>query len=143
MKILIQKVKYAKLLVKDRILGEINDGYLIYLGIEKFDENREEEIVNKLLKIKFIDDGGKFKKSLSDLDKKIYLMIIPNVTLIAKIEKNKPEFNNLSKDVAKNIYDKFLSLLASKNFSFINGVFGEEMIIESQNAGPINFILNL
>ncbi len=143
MKILIQKVKYAKLLVKDRILGEINDGYLIYLGIEKFDENREEEIVNKLLKIKFIDDGGKFKKSLSDLDKKIYLMIIPNVTLIAKIEKNKPEFNNLSKDVAKNIYDKFLSLLASKNFSFVNGVFGEEMIIESQNAGPINFILNL
>lgn len=143
MKILIQKVKYAKLLVKDRILGEINDSYLIYLGIEKFDENREEEIVNKLLKIKFIDDGGKFKKSLSDLDKKIYLMIIPNVTLIAKIEKNKPEFNNLSKDVAKNIYDKFLSLLASKNFSFVNGVFGEEMIIESQNAGPINFILNL
>lgn len=143
MKILIQKVKYAKLLVKDRILGEINDGYLIYLGIEKFDENREEEIVNKLLKIKFIDDGGKFKKSLSDLDKKIYLMIIPNVTLIAKIEKNKPEFNNLSKDVAKNIYDKFLSLLASKNFSFVNGVFCEEMIIESQNAGPINFILNL
>lgn len=142
MKILIQKVKYSKLIIKEKIIGEIRNGYLIYLGIEKKDKNREEEIINKFLKFKFIDEAGKFKNSL--IEKYYPLMIIPNITLVSSVSNNKPEFKNSPlKDEAKNIYENFLKLLKSKKLFLVEGIFGEEMIIENQNDGPINFVLDL
>ena len=142
MKTLIQKVKSAKLFINNEIIGEIINGYLIYLGIEMIDRNREKEILQKLLRIKFIDEKGKFKKSL--IENKKPLMVIPNITLLAKINKSsKPEFIGISKDIAKEIYYNFLYEMENSKIEFISGIFGEEMIIESQNYGPINFLFNL
>lgn len=144
MKILIQKVKNSKLFIDNKVRGEIKEGYLLFLGIENKDIGREEKIVDKLLKIKFIDKEGKFKKSISKFDNKISLMIIPNITLVAKIEKNGLEFKDcLDKKIAKNIYKNFLNLIKNRGLNFVNGIFGADMLIESQNNGPINIILDL
>ncbi|GIW66082.1 MAG: hypothetical protein KatS3mg094_601 [Candidatus Parcubacteria bacterium] len=142
MKILIQKVKFAKCFINKQLIGEINNGYLIYIGIEEKDESREEEIIEQLLKIKFIDEENKFKKSLLEIKPEI--MLIPNITLVSNIETNKPEFKNSpSRKMAERIYYRVLKILQNKNFFIKNGIFGENMIIESQNIGPINFILDI
>ena len=142
MKILIQKVKNTKCFNNEKLISKINNGYLIYIGIEEKDEDREEEIVEQILKIKFVDEENKFKKSLLEIKPEI--MLIPNITLVSNININKPEFRNSPpKQIAERIYYKILRLLQDKNFFVKSGVFGENMIIESQNIGPINFILDI
>ncbi|MCS6956579.1 MAG: D-aminoacyl-tRNA deacylase [Patescibacteria group bacterium] len=142
MKILIQKVKFAKLWIKGKLIGEIGDGYILYLGVEKKDKNREEKIVENLVRIKFIDEEGKFKKSLKQENKQ--LMIISNITLIARWEKNKPEFTEGPIfEEAKTIFDNFIYLLKKENLFIISGVFGTEMFVESENIGPINFVIEI
>lgn len=144
MKILIQKVKNSKLFVNNKLKGEIQEGYLLFLGIENKDIDREEEICNSLLKIKFIDENDKFKTSISKSHKNISLMIIPNITLVAKIKKNNLEFKECpDKKIAEDIYKNFLNLIKKKGLNFVSGIFGAKMVIESQNDGPINIILDL
>jgi D-tyrosyl-tRNA(Tyr) deacylase len=142
MTFIIQRVIFSKLIVDNQVRGEINNGYLIYLGIVKNDYQREREIIDQFLKIKFIEDEGKFKISLND--KKYPLMIIPNITLISNLNKKRIEFKNSpSQEIAQKIFNNFINLLREKGFYVISGVFGAQMIIESQNLGPINFIFEL
>ncbi|GIW66457.1 MAG: D-aminoacyl-tRNA deacylase [Candidatus Parcubacteria bacterium] len=141
MKILIQKVKYAKCFVNEKLVSEIGNGYLIYLGIENKDQHREDKIIRKILKIKFLDQDGKFKNNF--LEFKPEIMIIPNITLISNINSNRIEFkNNPSKLIAEDIYNNILILFQDYGFNIKTGIFGSNMIIESQNDGPINFIFD-
>jgi len=142
MTFIIQRVIFSKLIVDNQVRGEINNGYLIYLGIVKNDYQREREIIDQFLKIKFIEYEGKFKLSLND--KKYPLMIIPNITLISNLNKKRIEFKNSpSQEIAQKIFNNFINLLREKGFYVISGVFGAQMIIESQNLGPINFIFQI
>ncbi|MCS7184156.1 MAG: D-aminoacyl-tRNA deacylase [Patescibacteria group bacterium] len=142
MKILIQRVKFAKLRVGGELIGEIREGYLLYLGIEKKDKNREGKIVKNLMRIKFIDEKGKFKKSLKQESKP--LMVISNITLIARWESNRPEFfEGPVFEEAKIIFSNFIHFLKNENLFVISGFFGAEMFVESENIGPINFVIEI
>jgi len=54
MKILIQRVEYAKLYVNEKLISEIDNGFLVFVGIEKGDEDKIEKSIEKLLNIKII-----------------------------------------------------------------------------------------
>jgi len=143
MEILIQKVDYAKLYVGKNLFSEIENGFLIFVGIEKNDENKIEKAIEKLMNIKIIgDENGKFKYSLKE--KPLPLLVVSEITLIPNFEENKPEFTNSPpKEIAEKIYLEFIEKLKEKNFKVEKGVFGEFMEIENKNLGPVSFYLKI
>jgi D-tyrosyl-tRNA(Tyr) deacylase len=143
MRILIQRVKDTKLYVKNKLFSEIDNGFLIFLGIENRDEEKIDKAIDKILKIKIIEDEkGKFRYSLKE--KPYPLLVVSEITLISDFEENKPEFTNSpSKEIAERIYLEFVKRLKEKNFKVEKGAFGEFMEIENKNLGPVSFYLNI
>ncbi|MGC8981821.1 MAG: D-aminoacyl-tRNA deacylase [Minisyncoccia bacterium] len=143
MRILIQRVKDTRLYVKNKLVSKLDNGFLIFLGIENGDEEKIDKAIEKLLKIKIIEDeNGRFKYSL--LEKKFPLLVVSEITLIPEFEDNKPEFTNSpKKNLAEKIYLEFIEKLREKNFKVEEGIFGEFMEIENKNLGPVSFYLRL
>ncbi len=143
MKILIQRVEYAKLYVNKKLISEIDNGFLVFVGIEKGDEDKIEKSIEKLLNIKIIEDeNGKFKYSLKE--KPLPLLIVSEITLIPDFKENKPDFSNSPpKEIAKKIYLIFIDKLKEKKLIVEKGIFGEFMEIENKNLGPVSFYLKI
>lgn len=143
MKILIQRVEYAKLYVNKKLISEIDNGFLVFVGIEKGDEDKIEKSIEKLLNIKIIEDeNGKFKYSLKE--KPHPLLIVSEITLIPDFKENKLDFSNSpSKEIAEKIYLAFIDKLKEKNLRVEKGIFGEFMEIENKNLGPVSFYLKI
>lgn len=143
MRILIQRVEYAKLYVNKKLISEIDNGFLVFVGIEKGDEDKIEKSIEKLLNIKIIEDeNGKFKYSLKE--KPLSLLIVSEITLIPDFKENKPDFSNSpSKEIAEKIYLAFINKLKEKNLRVEKGIFGEFMEIENKNLGPVSFYLKI
>jgi D-tyrosyl-tRNA(Tyr) deacylase len=143
MKILIQRVEYAKLYVNKKLISEIDNGFLVFVGIEKGDEDKIEKSIEKLLNIKIIEDeNGKFKYSLKE--KPLPLLIVSEITLIPDFKENKPDFSNSpSKEIAEKIYTAFIDKLKERNLMVEKGIFGEFMEIENKNLGPVSFYLKI
>ncbi len=141
--LLIQRVEYAKLYVKGKLFSEIKDGFLVFVGIEKSDENKIEKAIDKFLKIKIIEDeNGKFKYSLNE--KPMPLLVVSEITLIPDFKDNKPEFTNSpQKEIAEKLYLNFIEALKEKGFNVERGLFGEFMEIENKNLGPVSFYLKI
>ena len=143
MRILIQRVEYAKLYVNKKLISEIDNGFLVFVGIEKGDEDKIEKSIEKLLNIKIIEDeNGKFKYSLKE--KPLPLLIVSEITLIPDFKENKPDFSNSpSKEIAEKIYLTFIDKLKERNLRVEKGIFGEFMEIENKNLGPVSFYLKI
>jgi len=95
MRVLIQRVKDTRLYVKNKLFSEIDNGFLIFLGIENGDEEKIDKAIDKILKIKIIEDEeGKFKYSLKE--KPYPLLVVSEITLISDFKENKPEFIKFS-----------------------------------------------
>lgn len=143
MKILIQRVEFAKIFVNKNLISEINDGFLVFLGIERGDGEKIEKALDKLLNIKIIEDeNGHFKYSLNE--KKFPLLLISQITLLPRFEKNKPEFTNSpEKERAHEIFEKFKNKLQENGLKVETGIFGDYMEVENKNLGPVSFILEI
>jgi D-tyrosyl-tRNA(Tyr) deacylase len=143
MKILIQRVEYAKLYVNEKLISEIDNGLLVFVGIEKGDEDKIEKSIEKLLNIKIIEDeNGKFKYSLKE--KPLPLLIVSEITLIPDFKENKTDFSNSPpKEIAEKIYLTLINKLKEKNLMVEKGIFGEFMEIENKNLGPVSFYLKI
>lgn len=143
MKILIQRVEYAKLYVNEKLISEIDNGFLVFVGIEKGDEDKIEKSIEKLLNIKIIEgENGKFKYSLKE--KPLPLLIVSEITLIPDFKENKPDFSNSPpKEIAEKIYLTLINKLKEKNLIVEKGIFGEFMEIENKNLGPVSFYLKI
>ncbi len=138
MKLLIQKIKNLKI---DEI--EINEGFLIFVGIEKGDENKNlKEIVNYLENLQIVDKEGKFFQKIKDL--KPILIFISNITLLANFEKFRINFNQaLEPEKAKKIFNDFVKIWQNLGYEVFYKEFGSFLEISYINIGPINFIIEI
>lgn len=143
MKILIQRVDYAKLYIKNNLISKIDDGFLVFIGIEKGDENKIDRFIEKILKIKIIeDDNGKFTLSLKE--KTYPILLVSQITLIPDFKDNKPDFSNSPpKEEAKKIFEEIKNRLIEKGLQVESGIFGEFMEIENKNIGPVSFFFEI
>ena len=143
MKALIQRVKRAKVKIDDVIYSEIEQGILIFLGVEKNDtEGHAEFLASKISKLRIFDDEeGKMNLSVKDITGEI--LVVSQFTLASDCKKGtRPSFDNAKKpDEAKEIYEKFISFVKQNNISVKTGVFGAIMEIELINDGPVTFVL--
>ena len=145
MRIVIQRVREASVKINDKIVGEIQQGLLVLLGIEHVDSELDADyLIKKLIHLRiFGDDEGKMNLSVSDISGS--LLIVSQFTLFADTKKgNRPSFIRSAKpEQARPLYDYFLSQL-KKSFSgkIENGVFGANMLVELINDGPVTIIID-
>ena len=143
MKIIIQRVNYAKMFVNDKFKEEIKEGVLAFIGV-KTDDTKEdvEYCVEKLINLRiFNDESGKLNLSIKDLKKEV--MAVSNFTIYGNTKKGRrPSFVDSAKaEKAKELYDLFLKKLREKSIKFGSGEFGEYMKIISESDGPVNLII--
>lgn len=143
MKLIFQRVKKAKVSATEKVVGQIETGLLVFIGIGKGDS--EEEIIescNKLLNLRiFENDENKFDKSVLDI--KGELLIIPQFTLFADCSKgNRPYFGEAARpEIAQPLFESFVNELKKSGLKVESGVFGAKMEIEVVNDGPVTIIL--
>ena len=144
MRVVIQRVLQAKVEVNSRTVGQIDKGFLVYLGVGKDDTiNDAEFIAEKLVNLRiFPDEAGKMNRSLLDVGGKI--LLISNFTLHGDCRKGRrPGFDNAAQpQLAQQLYEKVADLITQQGIPVEKGVFGEYMHVTSTNDGPVTFLLD-
>ena len=145
MKIVIQRVSKASVIIQDKKVASINDGLLIFLGI--VDEDSLEDIKwlsNKIVNLRiFNDEQGVMNKSL--IDNKKDVIVVSQFTLHASTKKgNRPSYIKAAKpDVAIPLYKSFIKQLENDLRKPVQtGHFGADMKVELVNDGPVTIIID-
>ena len=143
MKVVIQRVKYANVKIEDKIVGKINKGFMILLGIGKNDTKKEADyIVKKICNLRvFEDENGKMNLSLKEVNGE--LLIVSQFTLYANCNSgNRPSFIDSAKpDVAIPLYEYVIKECKKQGFKVETGKFGADMKVELLNDGPVTIII--
>lgn len=143
MKIVLQRVEKASVKVDGQVIGAINQGYVVLLGVGKDDTKAEvEKYVDKMIKLRiFQDENGKTNLSLKDVDGQ--LLIISQFTLYADCKKgNRPNFLNAgSPQLAEELYEYFIERCKEQVEIVQSGSFGADMKVELVNDGPFTVVL--
>ena len=142
MRALIQRVSSASVLVDHQIVGAINIGVLVFLGIEKYDSaGRVEPLVDRIINYRiFSDSEGHMNHSLLDISAS--LLLVPQFTLVANTKKGtRPSFSPAANpELARDLYHLFINY-ASKKCDVHAGIFGADMKVNLCNEGPVTFLL--
>lgn len=145
MKLVIQRVNQAsvKKVETNEIVGQINHGLFVLVGIKKGDSFKEAEyLAEKLAKLRILSDEND-KMNLSILDKKEEVLVVSQFTLIAETKgQNRPSFLGAADPLeAKEIYDYFVNKIIEKGIKVETGSFGDYMKIETTLDGPVTILL--
>ncbi len=143
MKLVIQRVKHAKVEVENKIVGKIGQGFLVLLGVGPDDTKETADyLVQKLIKLRvFEDENGKMNLALKDINGE--LLIVSQFTLYADCSGgNRPSFTLAAKpDIANELYEYFISKCNKENVKVEHGILGADMKVELLNDGPVTIIL--
>ena len=144
MKLVVQRVKNSSVTVDNKIVGKIDKGYMVLLGIGPDDtEEIADYLLQKLVKLRiFEDENGKMNLYIKDIDGE--LLIISQFTLYADCNSgNRPSFVNAAKpEKANQLYEYFIQKCKEQNIRKVeSGIFGADMKVELLNDGPVTIIL--
>lgn len=145
MRVVIQRVKQANVLVDKQIIGEIGKGLMILLGIENEDTQEDIDwLVHKIKNLRiFNDESGVMNKSLLDIQGEV--LIISQFTLHAKTKKgHRPSYIHAAKpDVAIPLYEQFINTFKTQiNSKVASGQFGADMDVSLINHGPVTIMID-
>ena len=143
MKLVIQRVKNASVEVDKKIVGEIEKGFLVLIGIKVGDtKEKADYLVRKLCNLRvFTDENDKMNLSLKDVGGQ--LLIVSQFTLYGDCsEGNRPSFIEAARpDEAIPLYEYFCNECAQKGFDVQKGIFGADMKVQLLNDGPVTIII--
>lgn len=144
MRALIQRVTHAHVEIDNEVVGSIDKGYMILLGVGQNDtEQQAEKLWSKISKLRiFEDDAGKTNLSLSDVNGEV--LVVSQFTLYANCKKgNRPSFIEAgSPDEANRLYEYFVSLARQEAPHVATGQFGAMMNVSLTNEGPFTIWLD-
>lgn len=139
----VQRVKKASVTVNKNIVGQINHGLVVFLGIQKDDGDEAIEfLVNKIIGLRIFDnEKGKFDKSLQDIQGEI--LIVSQFTLLGDCRKGRrPGFDRAAlPDVAEELYVKFVDRARKSGLNVETGKFQAHMSVNIENDGPVTLII--
>jgi len=144
MKFVIQRVTSASCRVDDQITGQINRGFLVFIGVSDEDTTEiADKMTKKLLGLRiFEDENGKTNLALKDVEGE--LLLISQFTLYADCKKgNRPSFVRAGKpDAANEMYQYIIKKCKEEILVVEQGIFGADMKISLLNDGPFTIILD-
>jgi D-tyrosyl-tRNA(Tyr) deacylase len=139
----VQRVAWARVEIAGEVVGAIERGLLVYLGVGKGDGDAERAYVRtKVLGLRvFEDDAGKMNLSLADVGGA--LLVVSQFTLYGDAAKGRrPSFIDAARpEVAIPLYEKFISLLRERGLQVETGEFGAMMDVDLVNDGPVTLWL--
>ena len=144
MRFVIQRVKHASVTVEGKLLGKIEKGYMVLIGIcEADDEKIADKMVKKLIGLRiFEDENGKTNQDLHSV--KGSLLLISQFTLYANCKKgNRPSFVEAAKPEKANVLYEYIISECKKQVEKVErGEFGADMKVELLNDGPFTIVLD-
>ena len=142
MKVIVQRCRNGKVLVDNKIVGQIDNGLMLLVGFTKTDTKEQlEYLAKKVVNLRiFPDDNNVMNKSVLDVGGKI--LSVSQFTLYADTKKgNRPSYiNALNGEESIKLYEEFNNIL--KEYTEVEtGIFGSDMEVEFTNVGPTTIIL--
>lgn len=144
MKFVIQRVRHASVSVDSQIIGKIEKGFLVLVGVSQSDTKEiADKMVKKLIGLRiFEDENGKTNLDIKTVGGS--MLIISQFTLYADCKKgNRPSFINAgSPQMAEELYEYIIECCKKEIFVVEKGSFGADMKVELLNDGPFTIILD-
>lgn len=144
MRFVIQRVQHANVNVNGEIIGQIDKGLLVFIGVTHTDTKEiADKMVKKLVNMRiFQDENDKTNLALADVNGQ--LLLISQFTLYADCKKgNRPSFVNAGKpDMANDLYEYIIECCKESVPVVEKGSFGADMKIELLNDGPFTIVLD-
>ena len=140
----LQRVTTGKVKIGDRIVGDIDNGLVILLGVHR--DDKEEDIIflaDKVIGLRiFNDNNGKMNISLQDADGSV--LVISQFTLCGDWRKGRrPSFTKAADpDKGELLYEGFIDAVRSRGINVETGEFGAAMDVSLVNSGPVTFVLD-
>lgn len=144
MRAVIQRVKKARVLVKNKLVSQINSGFLVFLGIAQDDTEKELDwLVKKIVNLRIMSDKqGKMNKSLKEAGGE--MLLVSQFTLYGDCTKgNRPSFVKAAEPKkAERFYNLFITKAKSLGVEVKSGIFKAMMEVELVNDGPVTIMIN-
>lgn len=144
MRAVLTRVNSASVEIEGTVKGKIGKGFLILLGVHEEDTEAEAlKIADKICGLRvFEDDAGKMNLNPIDAGA-AELLIISQFTLFADCKSRRPGFTKAARpDKAIPLYELVITKCRENGFRVETGEFGAEMLVDSQNDGPVTIILD-
>ena len=144
MKFVIQRVKQASVTVDGEMIGKIDHGLLVFVGVAEDDTKQiADKMIDKLVKLRIFEDkNGKTNLSVSDVGGEF--LIVSQFTLYADCRKgNRPSFTRAGNPtLANELYEYMIASLQEKGFPTEHGSFGADMKVSLLNDGPVTILFD-
>lgn len=145
MRVVIQRVTHAQVKIDENVIGKINKGFLLLVGLKDGDDEAVvKKAAAKIAKMRiFEDENGKTNLSLKDVEGEI--LSVSQFTLLANTKKgNRPSFvEAMRPPKSKELWERFNEELEAKGFHVETGEFGADMQVSLENDGPFTIVLDL
>ena len=143
MKFIVQRVNKSQVKVEEKIVGKIDKGFMVLIGITHNDTKEIADfLVRKLINLRvFEDENGKMNLSLKDVQGS--LLLISQFTIYADCTNgNRPSFTNAAKpEFANELYEYIIEECKKQIPNVQTGIFGADMQVSLVNDGPVTIIL--
>jgi D-tyrosyl-tRNA(Tyr) deacylase len=145
MRAVIQRVHSASVQVHGSTVGQIGSGLLVFLGVGKDDSEEDADwLVARIAKLRIFEaETGRMDRSIRDIQGEA--LVISQFTLLGSLKKgNRPSFNRAAlPEQAVPLYESFVGQLSDALGREVpTGVFGEHMVIDARNDGPVTLVLD-
>ncbi len=144
MRAVLTRVRSASVEIEGKIKGQIGKGFLVLLGVHKSDGEKEaEKIADKICGLRiFEDENGKMNVNPADAGA-ASILLISQFTLFADCRSRRPGFSKAARpEKAIPLYEKVIALCREKGFEVQTGEFGADMLVTSENDGPLTILLD-
>ena len=144
MRAVVQRVTEASVKVDENIVGKINEGLMVLLGVGNDDNEKDlDYLVEKVLGLRIFQDEND-KMNLSLLDVKGELLVVSQFTLYGDVRKGKrPSFStSASPEIGNKYYEEFINKTRALGVKTETGIFGAHMDVSLVNNGPVTILLD-
>jgi len=144
MRAVVQRISTGRVTVDDQVMGGIDHGLLVYVGVGKGDGMQDVDyLADKIRHLRiFKDDAGKMNLDVAQAGGEV--LVVSNFTLLADVRKGRrPAFTGAAEpQTADRLYEQLCEKLRTQGVAVVTGQFGAMMSVEAANDGPINILLD-
>ena len=149
MRAVVQRVSRARVSVRDRIIAEISDGLLVFVGVEKGDTDADlEYVTSKICELRIFEDAGdaqgrkRMNRSVSDVGGSV--LVVSQFTLTGDVRRGRrPSFDDAAPpEIARALYERVVEKLRAARLPVATGEFQAMMQVELINDGPVTILLD-